>query len=173
MKCVELRAFSLTLQAQLHNAVPVFPPSCSPRCLISSVFVSFSRWSQQKWIKGFSQTATAKCAVLSSSRSPRGLPIMRWSHPPNVTSLRPDALHCSCAELMSHVTLLERCLQRPEADLSTWSLQLSGNAQHTCVLSYFLIRSHLRRGLQIRDIFGVEVKCWHFTSNHDLNCIIF
>lgn len=36
------------------------------------------RWSQQRWTKGFSQTATAKCAALSSSLSPRGLPIMRW-----------------------------------------------------------------------------------------------
>lgn len=53
-------------------------PQSASRSLTMSTFVSFSRWSQQRWTKGFSQTATAKCAALSSYPSPRGSPIMRW-----------------------------------------------------------------------------------------------
>lgn len=46
-----------------------------------TMFVSSSRWSQQRWTRDFSQTATAKFAALSSSPSPSGSPIMRWGHP--------------------------------------------------------------------------------------------
>lgn len=56
-------------------------PQMSSAHIRLSLFVSSSRWSQQRWTRGFSQTATAKCAALSSSPSPSGSPIMRWGRP--------------------------------------------------------------------------------------------
>lgn len=118
----EAHCSCLCMSISWSHISAVWNYNVSKLCL--RLFVSPSRWSQQRWTKGFSQTATARCAALSSSPSPSGSPIMRWRRP--LTSP-----HMTLTHFLQIMKGFEP--QRHWADLYTWAQQLilSILTQHT------------------------------------------